>query len=78
MKWCGQPYLDEMGRYKICKASATGTLPPTLEQLRKYCYRDAYACPVLKAFLARQEQQGETQIQAQSDVATDQRDQGLY
>ncbi len=41
-------YLEETGYIKICRAK--GILAPTFSELRQFCYKSAYICPVYQAF----------------------------
>jgi hypothetical protein len=44
-------YLEEQDRQKICRAK--GILPPTIHELRIYCYKLAYDCPHYKKYLEK-------------------------
>ncbi|NQY75480.1 MAG: hypothetical protein HRT90_12115 [Candidatus Margulisbacteria bacterium] len=49
-------YLDEMDRFKICRAK--GISPPTIDQLRNHCYKSPYDCPAYIAYSKRLREQG--------------------
>ena len=44
-------YLEENRYQKICKAK--GLLAPSISELRQYCYKVAYDCPVYKIYIER-------------------------
>lgn len=75
-------YLEEDGYRKICKAK--GILPPTVTELRLYCYTYYTRCPVLKKFVEKSANQGlalleEKQFENEKPfiMETD-KEQGLY